>query len=187
MRWFLAVFLASTVLLHAMETKKAYVGGGCFWCTEAMYQTVPGILKVTSGYAGGTVPNPTYEQVCTGRTGHAEVIEIEYDPARIGYDRIIDLFWKAHDPTTLNRQGADTGTQYRSIVLYRDDSEKAAAEASKARAQSDFKDPIVTEIVPLTAFYPAEGYHQDFFENNPRHPYNQAVTAPKVRKFQEKQ
>ena len=187
MRWILLTFfLGTTIALQAMDTKKAYVGGGCFWCTEAIYQTVPGILKVTSGYAGGTVPNPTYEQVCTGKTGHAEVIEIEYDPAQITYDKVIDLFWKAHDPTTLNRQGADSGTQYRSIILYGNEEEKTAAEASKVKAQPDFRDPIVTQIVPLTEFYPAEGYHQDFFQNNPDHPYNQVVTAPKVRKFEEK-
>lgn len=165
------------------NSEQATVGGGCFWCVEAVYQTVPGIQGVVSGYAGGQVPDPTYEQVCTGRTGHAEVVQITFDPAVISYDKVIDLFWKAHDPTTLNRQGADSGTQYRSIVLYRNEAEKAAAEASKAAAQADFKDPIVTEIVPLTTFYPAEKYHQDFYENNPGHPYNRAVTQPKVDKF----
>jgi peptide-methionine (S)-S-oxide reductase len=165
------------------KTETAVVGGGCFWCVEAMYQTVPGIKAVTSGYAGGTVTNPTYEQVCTGKTGHAEVVKIAFDPALISYEKIIDLFWKAHDPTTLNRQGADSGTQYRSIILYADETQKAAAEKSKAAAAKDFKDPIVTEIVPLTAFYPAEGYHQDFYDNNPNHPYNRAVTAPKLEKF----
>lgn len=169
------------------KTELATVGGGCFWCVEAIYQTVPGIKSVTSGYAGGTTPNPTYEQVCTGRTGHAEVVQIAFDPAQISYEKVIDLFWKAHDPTTLNRQGADSGTQYRSIILYSTDEQKAAAEKSKATAQSQFKEPIVTEIVPLKAFYPAEAYHQDFYENNPGHPYNQAVTRPKVEKFQKAQ
>ncbi len=169
------------------KTEKATIGGGCFWCVEAMYQTVPGIKSVTSGYAGGTVPNPTYEQVCTGRTGHAEVVQIEFDPAQVGYDKIIDLFWKAHDPTTLNRQGADAGTQYRSIILTENDAQKAAAEKSKAAAQKDFKNPIVTEIVPLTEFYPAEKYHQDFYDRNPTHPYNQAVTEPKLEKFKKAQ
>jgi len=169
------------------KTGLATVGGGCFWCVEAVYQTVPGILGVTSGYAGGSVPNPTYDQVCSGRTGHAEVVQIEFDPEKITYEKVIDLFWKAHDPTTLNRQGADTGTQYRSIILYSGDEEKALAEKSKAAAQSQFKDPIVTEIVPLTTFYPAEKYHQDFYQNNPSHPYNQAVTRPKVEKFQKSQ
>lgn len=169
------------------KTQTAVVGGGCFWCTEAMYQSVPGIKSVVSGYAGGTVPNPSYEQVCTGNTGHAEVVKIEFDPAQISYEKVIDLFWKAHDPTTLNRQGADSGTQYRSIILYSSEEEKAAAEKSKAAAAKDFKDPIVTEIVPLTTFYPAEGYHQDFYDNNRNHPYNRAVTAPKVEKFKKAQ
>ena len=165
------------------ETDRALVGGGCFWCVEAVYQTVPGILSATSGYAGGKVPNPTYEQVCTGRTGHAEVVQIEFDPAKISYEQVIDLFWKAHDPTTLNRQGADVGTQYRSIILYENEAQKAAAEKSKAAAQAQFKNPIVTEIVPLQVFYPAETYHQDFYDKNPDYPYSQAVIAPKLEKL----
>lgn len=144
---------------------------------------VPGVKRVISGYAGGTVPNPTYEQICTGRTGHAEVVQIEYDPSQISYEKLIDLFWEAHDPTTLNRQGADTGTQYRSIILFSNEEEKAAAEKSKATAQAKFRNPIVTEIVPLKTFYPAEDYHQDFYKNNPGHPYNRAVTVPKLEKF----
>jgi peptide-methionine (S)-S-oxide reductase len=167
-----------------MKTEKATLGGGCFWCVEAVYQTLPGILSVTSGYAGGQTENPTYEDICTGKTGHAEVVQIEYDPAKISYQRIIDLFWEAHDPTTLNRQGADAGTQYRSIILTSDDAQKKAAEESKARAQAKFKSPIVTEIVPLEKFYPAEDYHQDFYRENPMHPYNLAVTRPKLKKFQ---
>jgi peptide-methionine (S)-S-oxide reductase len=166
------------------KSARATLGGGCFWCVEAVYQTVPGILSVTSGYAGGHAPNPTYEQVCTGRTGHAEVVRIEFDPAKIGYEQIIDLFWKAHDPTTLNRQGADTGTQYRSIILHEDETQKAAAEKSKNAAQAHFKDPIVTEIVPLREFYPAEAYHQDFYDNNPNYPYSRAVIRPKLEKLQ---
>lgn len=169
--------------MNAAEQKTAVVGGGCFWCTEALYQKVPGIESVTSGYAGGSVPNPTYEEVCTGRTGHAEVIQIAYDPAKISYDKIIDLFWQAHDPTTLNRQGNDSGTQYRSVIFYQTDEEKQIAEKSKAAAQANFKNPIVTEISPLTVFYPAEGYHQDFYKNNPANPYNQAVIKPKLEKF----
>ncbi len=169
------------------KTQTAVVGGGCFWCVEAMYQSVAGIKLVISGYAGGNVANPTYEQVSTGRTGHAEVVRIEFDPAQISYEKVIDLFWKAHDPTTLNRQGADAGTQYRSIILYTNDDEKAAAGKSRAAAASQFKDPIVTEIVPLTAFYPAEKYHQDFYDNNPGHPYNRAVTEPKLEKFKKAQ
>jgi peptide-methionine (S)-S-oxide reductase len=145
---------------------------------------VPGVIKITSGYAGGTVPNPTYEQVCTGRTGHAEVVQITYDPSKVTYDQLLDLFWKAHDPTTLNRQGADHGTQYRSIILTSTPKEAAEAEASKKKAQSQFTDPIVTEIVSLTTFYPAEGYHQDYYRNNKdKNPYCQAVIAPKLKKL----
>jgi peptide-methionine (S)-S-oxide reductase len=177
--------LTSTLTAADMNssTKTAVVGGGCFWCTEAMYHSVPGVLSVVSGYAGGTTPHPTYEQVCSGNTGHAEVVQITYDPSKISYEKIIDLFWKAHDPTTLNRQGADTGTQYRSIILYQTDEERQIAEKSKAAAQKDYKDPIVTEIKPLDTFWPAEKYHQDFYENNPNYPYSAAVIEPKLEKF----
>ncbi len=174
----------ATMSAQEQKTETATLGGGCFWCVEAVYQTVPGIKSVINGYAGGTVANPTYEQVCTGTTGHAEVVQIAFDPAQISYEKVIDLFWKAHDPTTRNRQGADEGTQYRSIILYADDAQKAAAEKSKAAAQKDFKNPIVTEIVPLTNFYPAEKYHQDYFDKNPNAGYSRAVIAPKVEKFQ---
>ena len=165
-------------------TAIATFGGGCFWCVDAVYQYVPGVLKITSGYAGGNVPNPTYDQVCTGRTGHAEVVQISYDPSKVSYDQLLDLFWKAHDPTTLNRQGADHGTQYRSIILTSSSEEAAAAEASKKKAQALFSDPIVTEIVPLTTFYPAEEYHQDYYQNNKdKNPYCRAVIAPKLKKL----
>ncbi len=169
------------------KTAHATLGGGCFWCVEAVYETVPGILSVTSGYAGGDVPNPTYEQICTGRTGHAEVVRIEFDPSKVTYEQVIDLFWEAHDPTTLNRQGPDAGPQYRSIILYEDESQKVIAEKSKKAAQAHFKDPIVTEIVPLEAFYPAEKYHQDFYQNNPNYPYSRAIIRPKLEKFQKGQ
>jgi peptide-methionine (S)-S-oxide reductase len=170
------------------KTATATFGGGCFWCVDAVYQYVPGVIKITSGYAGGSVPNPTYEQVCTGRTGHAEVVQITYDPSKVSYDQLLDLFWKAHDPTTLNRQGADHGTQYRSIILTSTPEQAAAAEASKKKAQAQFPDPIVTEIVPLTAFYPAEEYHQDYYRNNKdRNPYCQVVIAPKLKKLGLKQ
>jgi len=166
------------------STATATFGGGCFWCVDAVYQYVPGVLKITSGYAGGTVPNPTYDQVCTGRTGHAEVVQISYDPSKLTYHQLLDLFWKAHDPTTLNRQGADHGTQYRSIILTSSSEEAAAAEASKKKAQTLFSDPIVTEIVPLTTFYPAEEYHQDYYQNNKdKNPYCRAVIAPKLKKL----
>src|SRR6516162_3612056 len=148
------------------QTESATLGGGCFWCTEALFQMLPGVKSVTSGYAGGTKPNPTYEEVCTGKTGHAEVIQIEFDPAVVSYDKILSTFWDAHDPTTLNAQAPDHGIQYRSIILYNSDDQKAAAEKSKAEAQKKFSKPIVTEIVPLKAFYKAEGYHQDFYRSN---------------------
>jgi len=162
------------------------VGGGCFWCTEAVFQKIPGVKAVISGYTGGTTENPTYEQVCSGTTGHAEVIRIEYDPKQVSYEKLLSYFWDAHDPTTLNRQGADVGTQYRSIILYRNEEEKAIAEKSKAEAQKRFSTPIVTQIVPLTKFYPAERYHQDFYENNPGHGYSRSVIQPKVQKFEQK-
>jgi len=166
------------------KTATATFGGGCFWCVDAVYQYVPGVIKITSGYAGGSVPNPTYEQVCTGRTGHAEVVQITYDPSKVTYNQLLDLFWKAHDPTTLNRQGADHGTQYRSIILTSTTEEAAEAEASKKKAQAQFPDPIVTEIKPLTTFYPAEEYHQDYYSNNKdKNPYCQMVIAPKLKKL----
>jgi peptide-methionine (S)-S-oxide reductase len=167
-------------------TELATLGGGCFWCTEAIFQMLPGVKSVTSGYAGGTVENPTYEQVCRGTTGHAEVIQVAFDPTQISYERILETFWEAHDPTTLNRQGADTGTQYRSIILYHDAAQKEQAEKSKAAAQRDFSQPIVTEIVPLKKFYAGEGYHQNFYRSNPNQGYCRAVIRPKVEKFEKK-
>ena len=168
------------------KTQTAVVGGGCFWCVEGAYKIVPGILKITSGFAGGHTENPTYKQVCEGDTNHAEVVKVEFDPAKITYKDVIDLFWDLHDPTTLNRQGHDSGTQYRSIILYANEEQKNLAEASKAEAKSKFSDPIVTEIVPLKKFYSAEDYHQDFFANNPNQPYCQAVVGPKIAKFKKK-
>jgi peptide-methionine (S)-S-oxide reductase len=184
----LLLFLAAS--LHAesepMKTEKATLGGGCFWCVEAVYERLPGILSVTSGYAGGQTENPTYEQIGTGKTGHAEVVQIEYDPEKISYQKIIDLFWDAHDPTTLNRQGADVGTQYRSIILTASEDEARIAKESRDHAQGEFKSPIVTEIVPLEKFYPAEDYHQNFYRENPMHPYNMAVIRPKLNKLKDK-
>jgi peptide-methionine (S)-S-oxide reductase len=147
---------------------------------------LPGVKSVTSGYAGGDQPNPTYKEVCAGTTGHAEVVQIEFDPAQISFDKILETFWEAHDPTTLNRQGADTGTQYRSIILCHDAAQRAAAEKSKASAQKMFTRPIVTQIVPLEKFYPAEAYHQDYFRNNPAQGYCQMVIRPKVEQFEKK-
>lgn len=168
------------------KTEEAVIGGGCFWCTEGCYQLVPGVLKVTSGYAGGHVENPTYEQVCTKTTGHAEVIKIEYDPAKVSFKDLVDLFWFVHDPTTYHRQGADEGPQYRSIILYANEAQKQAAEQSKKEHEKEFSAPITTEIVPLTKFYAAEKYHQNFANNNPNQGYVCAVVKPKVEKFKHK-
>src|SRR5256885_3356191 len=166
------------------KTAVATFGGGCYWCTEAIYQMIPGVKSVTSGFAGGTKENPTYQEVCTGTTGHAEVIQIQYDPTAVSYEKLLHTFWEAHDPTTLNRQGHDAGTQYRSIILYSDEGQKAAAEKSKAEAQKEFSRPIVTQIVPLKKFYPADAYHQNYFRTHPDQAYCQAVIAPKVEKFE---
>jgi peptide-methionine (S)-S-oxide reductase len=164
----------------------ATFGGGCFWCTEAIFQMLPGVKSVASGYAGGTKENPTYKEVCSGQTGHAEVIQVAYDPAVVSYEKLLDAFWDAHDPTTRNRQGADDGTQYRSIILYNSEAQRVAAEKSKVEAQKRFPRPIVTEIVPLKAFYKAEDYHQDYYRANPNQPYCRAVIRPKVEKFEKK-
>ncbi len=158
-------------------------GGGCFWCVEAVFERLPGVKSVTSGYAGSPMPKPDYKMICTGTTGHAEVVQIEFDPAVTSFERLLEIFWLAHDPTTLNRQGADAGTQYRSIILYHDDAQRAATEKLKAAAQAKFSSPIVTEIVPLEKFWPAEDYHQDFFQNNPRQPYCLATIPAKLKKL----
>jgi peptide-methionine (S)-S-oxide reductase len=168
------------------QTERATLGGGCFWCTEAIFQMLPGVKSVTSGYAGGTKADPTYKEVCTGTTGHAEVIQIEYDPKKVSYEKVLGTFWEAHDPTTLNRQGNDAGTQYRSIILYSNEAQKTAAEKSKAEAQKHFSKPITTEIVPLKAFYASEDYHHDYYRSNPNQPYCRAVILPKVEKFEKK-
>ena len=180
--------LAQTKVMNSStnHTEVATLGGGCFWCTEAIYQMLPGVKSVTSGYAGGKKETPTYKEVCTGETGHAEVIQVEYDPKVVSYEKILDTFWEAHDPTTLNRQGNDAGTQYRSIILYGSPAQKAAAEKSRAEAQQRFGSPIVTEIVPLTKFYKAEGYHQDYYRSNPNAGYCRAIIRPKVEKFERK-
>jgi peptide-methionine (S)-S-oxide reductase len=169
-----------------MNEEHAVLGGGCFWCVEAVYQGLPGIQSVVSGYAAGKNPNPTYEEVCTGESGHAEVVKISFDPSVISYDRILELFWDAHDPTTLNRQGADEGTQYRSIIIAENAAQREAAEKAKAAAQPRFRGGIVTEIIEGTEFFPAEKYHQDFAERNPGHPYVRAVIDPKLIKIRNK-
>jgi peptide-methionine (S)-S-oxide reductase len=166
------------------KTETATIGGGCFWCAEAIFQRIPGVKSVVSGYAGGTLANPTYEQVHTGRTGHAEVIQLTFDPSVLSYDKVLEIFWEAHDPTTLNRQGNDIGTQYRSIILYSDEAQKKAAEVSRARAAKNFKAPIVTQIVPLKAFYSAEDYHKNYYNLNKNDGgYCQFIIGPHLRKL----
>ena len=163
----------------------AILGGGCFWCLEAIYQDIQGIDSVVPGYAGGHVESPTYTAVCAGTTGHAEVIQLTFDPTVISYEEVLYIFWRIHDPTTLNRQGNDMGTQYRSIILYHDDNQKEIAIRSKSETDhSDlYHSPMVTEIVSLSEFYGAEAYHQNYFIDNPNQPYCRAVIDPKVRKF----
>ncbi len=170
------------------KTEKATFGGGCFWCMEAVFERIPGVKSVISGYAGGHVPNPTYEMVCTGLTGHAEVIQIEYDPAVVPFEKLLNIFWLAHDPTTLNRQEDDFGPNYRSIILYHNEEQKEAAEKSykDLTRRRVFRAPIVTELVPLTEFYPAEEYHQDYFRNHQGSEYSDIYIVPKLRKLKQK-
>lgn len=167
----------------AMEI--ATLGGGCFWCTEAIYKELKGVVSVTSGYSGGEVVNPSYREVCTGRTGHAEVIEIEFNPSIISFTQLLEVFFATHDPTTLNRQGADVGTQYRSVVFYHSQTQKEIAESiiNKLNQENVFGKPVVTEVTSWKNFYPAENYHQDYFENNPSQPYCQLIIVPKMEKF----
>lgn len=166
----------------------ATLAGGCFWCLEAVYDELKGVQRVVSGYAGGDTPNPTYEQVCSGRTGHAEVVQIEYDPSVVSYRDLLEIFFTIHDPTTLNRQGADVGTQYRSAIFTHDEEQQRQAEAIIAELENEsaFPNPIVTEVTALDTFYPAETYHHDYYENNPNQPYCMVVVAPKVAKFRKK-
>ncbi len=173
----------------SFNSEKATFGGGCFWCLEAVFNRVDGVIKVESGYAGGETVNPTYREVCTGKTGHAEVIRIEFDNDRITYEELLEIFWQAHDPTTLNRQGADVGTQYRSIILTHNDEQKAIADSSKILWDqiNEYKEPIVTEILALQEFYPAEDYHQDYFKNNKSAGYCRLVISPKIKKLQVKE
>ncbi len=164
----------------------ATLGGGCFWCLDAAYRRVEGVTGVVSGYAGGQDPNPTYQRVCSGRTGHAEVVQVEYDPDVISYPDILDVLWAIHDPTTPNQQGHDVGTQYRSIILTHGDAQRVAAEASRDAVQSLWPRPVVTEIVPLEVFHPAEEYHQDYYARNPEQGYCQAVINPKLAKLRQR-
>ena len=170
------------------KTAIATFGAGCFWCTEAVFLRLKGVSKVTSGYTGGKIPNPTYKAVCTGTTGHAEVIQIEFDPSVITFEQLLDVFFHTHDPTTLNRQGADTGTQYRSSVFFHSEEQKAATEKmiQELNKSGEFDSKIVTTIEKMDVFYAAEDYHQDYFRLNARNPYCQAVIVPKVSKFQKR-
>ena len=169
------------------EIKKAILGGGCFWCTEAVYKELNGIIDVVPGYSGGNIKNPAYREVCTGKTGHAEVVQITYDPEIVSYKEILEVFFMTHDPTTLNRQGNDVGTQYRSAVFYHDEEQKKTAEevVSNFEKENIFDHPVVTEITPFEAFYKAEDYHKDYYERNEDQPYCQFIVAPKVAKFKE--
>jgi len=162
----------------------ATLGAGCFWCIEAVYKQLDGVHSVTSGYTGGTTKDPTYQDITTGTTGHAEVVRVVFDPAKISYEKVLSWFWELHDPTTLNRQGNDVGTQYRSAIFYHSDEQKKIAEASKKAAGEHFEDPIVTEITEASTFYPAENYHQDYyFQNKNRNPYCKVVIEPKLKKL----
>lgn len=169
----------------AVGRQQATFGSGCFWCTEAVFQQLDGVEAVVSGYSGGKLPNPTYEDICTGATGHAEVIQVTFDPAVVSYADLLEAFWHSHDPTTLNQQGNDVGTQYRSVVFYHDDEQRKLAELYKQKLDESgaFDDPIVTEISPLNDFYAAEGYHQNYYNDNPRQGYCAFIIRPKLDKF----
>ncbi len=166
------------------ESERVTFGGGCFWCIEAVFQRLNGVVSVASGYAGGKIPNPTYKQVCEGTTGHAEVVQIVFKPTVLSLEKLLEVFWAAHDPTTLNRQGADRGTQYRSVIFYENELQKGVAEKSKSAAQKDFSDPIVTEISPMATFYKAEDYHQNYYNQNAgKNSYCSVVITPKLQKL----
>lgn len=184
---FSAAFIYIRITTMA-ETKIAVFGGGCFWCTEAVFKMLRGVKSVTPGYAGGAAKNPTYEEVCTGRTGHAEAVKIEYDPVLVSYDDLLTVFFATHDPTTLNRQGNDVGTQYRSAVFYADAEQKKDAEAAIAALEAEHPggDPVVTEVVPLPEFWPAEDYHRDYYARNAEAGYCQVVINPKLAKVKQK-
>tara|TARA_B100000941_G_C28480318_1_gene541752 strand:+ start:557 stop:1171 length:615 start_codon:yes stop_codon:yes gene_type:complete len=191
----LALFLLSPIVLGQNKkgskmtknnTEYAILGGGCFWCVEAVFERIDGVSEVISGYAGGQTKNPTYKEVTSGKTGHAEVCKVVFDPKLVTYDELLDIFWQAHDPTTLNRQGADIGTQYRSAIYYINDSQKKSSEIAVEKASKMFDKPITTEVKELDNFYLAEGYHQDYYENNPNAPYCAFVITPKIKKLGKK-
>jgi peptide-methionine (S)-S-oxide reductase len=177
--------IAMTTSPQAAKADSIVLGGGCFWCLDASYKLLPGVTHITCGYSGGNAANPTYEQVCTEETGHAEVVKVDYDPAKVSLDKILAYFWEVHDPTQVGGQGHDMGSQYRSIILFSDPAQKAAAEKSRAEAQKTLKDTITTEITPLRKFWPAEDYHQDYFEKHPYEGYCSVVIRPKVEKLKE--
>jgi peptide-methionine (S)-S-oxide reductase len=172
-------------LVTNVNTDTATIGGGCFWCTEAIYQQVVGVVKVESGYSGGTVKNPSYHEVCIGKTGHAEVVQIVFDPLKITFNEVLQIFFLTHDPTVLNRQGNDEGTQYRSVIFYRTDDQKGTAEKviKEVNQSGNYQNPVVTEITPFKAFYKAEGYHQNYYKENGDQAYCRFVIAPKLEKF----
>ena len=178
----------NSIMAQKPEDSVATFGEGCFWCTEAVFERLAGVTSVISGYSGGEVKNPSYREVCTGRTGHAEVCQIHYDPKVVSYEELLDVFWHTHDPTTLNRQGNDVGTQYRSVIFYHSEEQKRLAEKSKAEIEASglFDGPVVTRIDPFRNFYKAEDYHQDYFRNNPNQPYCTFIVKPKVEKFKAK-
>ncbi len=181
-----AVIMETNTTQVSPHTDTATFGSGCFWCSEAFFQRVNGVEKVISGYSGGTVPNPSYDQVGTGTTNHAEVVQVIYDPSKVSFDELLEVFWKTHDPTTLNRQGNDVGTQYRSVIFYHNEEQKQKAEHYKEELDKSgaWNKPIVTKIEPFTKFYAAENYHQNYYNNNPRQMYCQYVIRPQLEKFE---
>ena len=181
----LGLIMAETENNSEQEIEQITFGAGCFWCVEAIFERLDGVMDVRSGYTGGKIENPTYDDVCSGETGHVEVVQVDFNPQIIGFRQLLDIFWKSHDPTTLNRQGGDAGTQYRSAVFYHNDKQRVIAEKSKNNADrsSLYEDPIVTEITRLATFYPAEEYHQDYYRLNSNAPYCQVVIQPKLKKL----
>lgn len=184
-RWLgkLVWLAALAAFAGSVRADSIVLGGGCFWCMDAAFKLLPGVTRVTCGYAGGTAEHPTYEQVCTGTTGHAEVVKVDFDPSKVSLQKVLAYFWESHDPTQVGGQGEDLGDQYRSIILYAGPAQKAAVEKSRAEAQKGFPSPITTEIVPLRTFWPAEDYHQDYFEKHPDRAYCTLVIRPKVEKL----
>jgi peptide-methionine (S)-S-oxide reductase len=180
-----AFMAAEPVSAQNQKNETATLGGGCFWCTEAIFKQLKGVISVLPGYSGGTTKNPTYAEVCTGETGHAEVIQVVFDPATISFAEVLEVFFETHDPTTLNRQGADVGTQYRSVVFYHSNEQKEVAEKviKLLNQEKVYNSPVVTEVTPFRAFYPAEDYHKDYFARNQNQPYCSVVIGPKVEKF----